>query len=234
MFLKLAHKNNYSNIDRKKSDIKFIVVHYTANNGDTARDNLDYYARTALEDPASAHFFVDEKEICCSVPWSFTAYHCGTKKKYIHPTCRNFNSIGIELCSRKDTKGKYYFKDETIHNAARFVALQMKNYNIPIGNVIRHYDVTGKSCPRPFVENPQAWQNFKNLVLKYYNGEAEKESAEMPYYEKLDDIPAGEFRETIRKLVDRGIIKGNGAGLHLSYDMTRIIIFLNRAGAFDK
>ena len=232
MFTKIAHKSNYSNIERSKNSIKFIVIHYTANNGDTARGNADYFARVSLQ--ASAHFFVDEKEIVCSVPWDNTAYHCGTTGTYKHPTCRNFNSIGIELCSRIDSNGKYYFKEATIHNAARFVALQMKSYNIPLANVIRHYDVTGKTCPRPYVENPQAWEAFKTLVMKYYNGEKEEETENMLYYEKLEDIPAGEFRETIRKLVDRGIIKGNGAGLHLSYDMTRIIIFLDRAGAFDK
>ena len=231
MFVKLAHKSNFSPVQRSKSSIKYIVIHYTANNGDTARGNLNFFARSPVS--ASAHFFVDETEVCCSVPFDYVAYHCGTKGTYKHPICRNNNSIGIEMCSRIDSKGKYYFKDQTIHNTARFTAIQMKSYNIPIDNVIRHYDVTGKKCPAPFVDDPKLWKRFKELVLKYYKGDKPKEEKVMEYYEKLEDIPAGEFRETIRKLVDRGIIKGNGAGLHLSYDMTRIIIFLNRAGAFE-
>ena len=233
MFIKLAHKNNFSDIPRDKKQIKFIVVHYTANNGDTARGNLEFFSRSYVG--ASAHFFVDETEICCSVPFDRVAYHCGTSGKYVHPSCRNTNSIGIEMCSRKDQSGKFYFKKETIDNCARFVAIQMKNYNISIENVIRHYDVTGKKCPAPFVESNSQWQEFKNLVMKYYKGEeVKKETENMIYYEKIEDVPSGEFRDTIQKLIDRGIIKGNGAGLHLSYDMTRIIVFLNRAGAFDK
>lgn len=231
MFIKLSNVKNYTkDLPRQNKQIKYIVIHFTANNGDTARNNLDYFARVSCG--ASAHFFVDETEVCCSVPIQYVAWHCGTKGKYKHSTCRNSNSIGIEMCSRKDSKGKYYFKDETIHNAARFTAQQMKNLNIPIENVIRHYDVTGKNCPAPFVENPQLWQNFKNLVIKYYNGEKQEVKQDMQYYEKIDDIPAGELRETVRELVSRGIIKGNGAGLHLSYDMVRLIVFLKRAGNF--
>ena len=40
----------------------------------------------------------------------------------------------------------------------------MQKYNIPIENVIRHYDVTHKNCPAPFVENTKAWDNFKNML----------------------------------------------------------------------
>lgn len=232
MFLKLAHKKNFSDIPRIKANVKYIVVHYTANNGDTARNNADYYARVAVQ--ASAHFFIDENEVVCSVPVECTAYHCGTKKEYKHPYCRNHNSLGIEMCSRIDSTGKYYFKNEVVHNTARFVAMQMKNFNIPIDNVIRHYDVTGKLCPRPFVESPGLWENFKKLVMKYYNGEKQEEAEDMIYYEKIDDIPAGELRETIRKFVENGTIKGTGAGLHLSQDMVRMFVFLNRAGVFDK
>ena len=37
----------------------------------------------------------------------------------------------------------------------------MRQYNIPLENVIRHYDVTGKECPRYYVENPEAWERFR-------------------------------------------------------------------------
>ena len=230
MYTKLANRKNYSVETRPKSSIKFIVLHFTANNGDTARDNAEYFARVFVG--ASAHFFVDENEICCSVPWDKTAYHCGTAGKYKHSKCRNYNSLGIEMCSRKDISGKYYFKTETIVNSAKFTAQQMKNYNIPIENVIRHYDVTGKKCPAPFVDDAAAWENFKKLVLKYYNGETEKEDIEVVYYEKLEEIPKGEKRDVISRLIDRGVIKGNDKGLHLSDDMIRILIFNDRMGLY--
>ena len=230
MFSKLAHENNYQQIKRKESDIKYIVVHYTGNNGDTARGNLDYFHENAVK--ASAHFFVDDTEICCSVPWYYRAWHCGgTKYSYskggtLFGLCTNANSIGIELCSRKTDAGVYYFTDAVIDRAAKFTAKQMKNYGIPLNHVVRHYDVTGKYCPAPFIDSSM-WAEFKEKVKEYYNG---KVGENMTYYEKLEDIPKGEQREIVTKLVNAGIIKGNGNGLHLSSDMTRMFVFLSRMG----
>ena len=41
----------------------------------------------------------------------------------------------------------------------------MKKYNIPIKNVIRHYDVTHKRCPEPYVRDVQSWNKFKNRIV---------------------------------------------------------------------
>ena len=224
MYSKLAHVANYQQIKRTEKDIKYIVIHYTGNNGDTARNNLNFFHENIVK--ASAHFFVDDNEICCSVPWYFRAWHCGTSGEYVHPDCRNHNSLGIELCSRKTDKGTYYFTDAVFNRAAEFVAQQMKNYNIPIENVIRHYDVTGKFCPRPFIDR-FAWDEFKEKVMDYFNPKVVKE---LVYYESLNQIPAGEQREVVSALVNRGIIKGNNSGLHLSSDMTRMLVYLTRAG----
>lgn len=159
---KQAHKSNYCT--GRTSDIKYIVIHYTANNGDTAKNNIDYYARKENL-KASAHFYVDENEVWQSVKEGDTAYHCGANK-YVHPYCRNSNSIGIELCSRKDADGKYYFKDETIQNAVKLTKELMAKYNIFVGNVIRHYDVTGKICPAPMVNDEILWNTFKAMLTE--------------------------------------------------------------------
>ncbi len=144
-------------------DIKYIVIHYTANNGDTAKGNASYFANNAnLE--ASAHYFADENEVYQSVKESDTAWHCGGKT-YKHATCRNHNSLGVELCSRKDSAGKYYFKDATVNNAVTLVKSLMAKYSVPIANVIRHYDVTGKNCPAPFVEDESKWKAFKQKLI---------------------------------------------------------------------
>ncbi len=158
---KQAHKNNFCS--GRTQNIKYIVIHYTANDGDTAKNNVDYYARVSLK--ASAHYFVDENEIWQSVKEGDTAYHCGANK-YVHPYCRNSNSIGIELCSRKDADGKYYFKDETIQNAVKLTKELMAKYNIFVGNVIRHYDVTGKICPAPMVNDEILWNTFKAMLTE--------------------------------------------------------------------
>jgi N-acetylmuramoyl-L-alanine amidase len=160
MNFKQCNSTNYKS--GRTDNIKYIVIHYTANNGDTAKNNIDYYANNSNLS-ASAHYFVDENAIWQSVKDTDTAWHCGAKA-YKHPYCRNANSIGIELCSRKDSSGNYYFKDETIRNAVELTKTLMVKYNIPATNIIRHYDVTGKICPAPMVNNASLWDSFKNMI----------------------------------------------------------------------
>lgn len=158
----LCDQRNYSTKTRKATDIKYIVIHYTGNNGDTDEGNANYFHNNDTGD-TSAHYFVDEDSITQSVPDLSIAWHCGAKT-YVHPTCRNANSIGVEMCS-DIVKGKYTITYATAVNAVTLVKNLMKKYNIPIENVIRHYDVTGKKCPAPWVDEPIYWQTFKkNLV----------------------------------------------------------------------
>ena len=138
---KIANKANYGG---KMASVKYIVIHYTANDGDTDENNGNYFANNIVK--ASAHYFVDDDSVTQAVPDDYIAYHCGTTGKYKHPTCRNANSIGIEICD--DVKdGKIYPSAKTIENALWLTKTLMKKYNIPQANVIRHYDVTGKLCP---------------------------------------------------------------------------------------
>jgi len=141
------------------------VVHYTANNGDTALGNANYFANNKNLQ-ASAHYFVDENEAYQSVPDTDTAWHCGADTTYKHAECRNANAIGIELCSRKDSAGNYYFADATVENAIELVKAKMKEHGVSIGNVLRHYDVTGKNCPAPFVQNESLWTAFKAKLIE--------------------------------------------------------------------
>ena len=160
MNFKQAHSSNFK-VGRTQP-ILYIVEHYTANNGDTAKNNADYFNRAVVK--ASAHYFVDENGVWQSVKDSDTAYHCGTTGTYKHPKCRNDNSIGIEMCSRKDANGNYYFSEATIKNAANLTKELMLKYNIPKENVVRHYDVTGKICPAPMVKNEVLWKEFKAML----------------------------------------------------------------------
>ena len=119
---KQAHSGNYRRAARGKEDIRYLVIHFTANDGDTAKNNADYFARAEIS--TSAHYFVDENEVWQSVRDADIAWHCGTRGVYFHPYCRNANSIGIELCSRKNGE-KFYFMPETVRRAQAliFVAL---------------------------------------------------------------------------------------------------------------
>lgn len=185
----LAHHSNYGKA-RETSGIKYIVIHYTANNGDTARDNAIYFSRTENLS-ASAHYFVDEKEVWQSVMDNYTAWHCGANT-YKHKTCRNANSIGVELCSRKDSSGNYYFKEDVIANAIVLTRELMQKYNIPVENVIRHYDVTGKICPAPMVNDESLWKGFLSMLSnkKLESGnDIVWELINGKYKIKIDDVP---------------------------------------------
>lgn len=155
----VAHKGNYGGL-RAVSDIKYIVIHYTANDGDTDENNGIYFKNNDVD--ASAHYFVDDDSITSSVPDNYVAWHCGGKK-YKHPECRNANSIGIEICD--DVKnGVIYPSAKTIENVLDLTKSLMKKYNIPKENIIRHYDVTGKSCPAYWVDDAKWKTEFWNKL----------------------------------------------------------------------
>ena len=154
----LAHRSNYGG--KRTGKIEWIVMHYTGNDGDSDESNARYF-QSPLNPVASAHYFVDDDSITRSVPDDFVAYHCGAQT-YKHPSCRNANSIGVELCDAK-RDGKVMATDKTIQNAAELVYQLCKQYGIPYDHIIRHYDVTGKLCPAYWV-NGDGLAKFRKQV----------------------------------------------------------------------
>ena len=149
---KIADKNNYGGI-RELSDIKYIVIHYTGNDGDTDERNGNYFHNNIVK--ASAHYFVDSDSVTQSVLDECIAYSVGGKKYSnckttgggkFYGKCTNSNSISIELCDDKKN-GAIYPSAATIANAIELAKEKMKEYGIPAANVIRHFDVNGKACP---------------------------------------------------------------------------------------
>ena len=197
--------------------VRYIVMHYTANNGDTARNNCDYYHRVGgLQ--ASAHYFVDEHGAMQSVREGDTAWHCGARA-YWHPECRNANSIGIEMCSRKRADGSYYILPETVANAAALAREIMQRYGIDTEHVVRHYDVTGKRCPMPWVDDPAQWTAFLAMLTLGRTNEEEDEN--MVKYKTVDDVPEW-YRSEVQELMDAGALKGTGNGaIDISEDVVR-------------
>ena len=197
--------------------VRYIVMHYTANNGDTARNNCDYYHRVGgLQ--ASAHYFVDEHGAMQSVRECDTAWHCGARA-YWHPECRNANSIGIEMCSRKRADGSYYILPETVANAAALAREIMQRYGIDTDHVLRHYDVTGKRCPMPWVDDPAQWVAFLAMLTLGRTNEEEDEN--MVKYKTIDDVPEW-YRSEVQELMDAGALKGTGNGaIDISEDVVR-------------
>lgn len=209
---------NAANYGGTRQQTRYLVIHYTSNRGDTAKNNADYFAREALTSPASAHYFVDETEIWASVPENCVAWHCGAKT-YVHPTCRNTNSIGIEICMNA-TDGSV--REGSITHAAELVRELMQRYQIPVERVLRHHDVTGKDCPAPMVEDVARWNAFLDSL---------KEETQMRYryYEDMPDWA----KPTVSKLVKMGYLKGEGDGvLNLTEDTLKVLVINDRAGVY--
>lgn len=154
---KLTQVNRTVSTNRRKD---WIVIHYVGAVS-TAKNNVDYFYDK--ERGSSAHYFVDENEIWQCVDDSNSAWHCGGASKYYND-CRNGNSIGIEMCCKKDENGNIYIDNQTIQNTIELVQMLMKQYGIDIEHVVRHYDVTHKICPAPFVENEYLWLDFKKRI----------------------------------------------------------------------
>ena len=87
---------------------------------------------------------------------------------------RNSDTVSIECCIPDDT-GK--FTDATYGSLVHLVTWLMGRYDLTTDDVIRHYDVTGKACPKYYVENEAAWEQFKSDLVDYIetNGIAKTE-----------------------------------------------------------
>ena len=160
-----CRQSNYRKGRRDK--IKYIVIHYVGATG-SALDNVKYYGSAKVG--ASAHYYVgpasENGAVYQSVAPENCAWHCGSETGRYYSACRNDSAIGIEMCCHKDKNGTWYFDDITVAKTIELTRELMKRYNISADRVIRHYDVTRKCCPAPYVNNPDKWEEFKNALQK--------------------------------------------------------------------
>lgn len=205
----LAHPSNYGEREAKK---KYIVFHYTGNINDTALANCKYYQRPSLG--ASAHYFVDDNNIYCSVPPKFNAWSVGIgnrKEPYIrqpmYKVITNNNSISIEMCGSKTSR---IASTKTVQNAINLCKYLMVKYNIPFNNVYRHWDVTGKECPAWLVDN-QEWSKFKSLILEDNEMSYDIFKEYMnKYLTELSEEPGGTWSQQYRKeIAEKQLIENN-------------------------
>ena len=158
---------------RNLSDVKFCVIHYTGNDGDTAENNAKYFATSNTRE-AGAHYFVDkEGEIWESIGASLIAYAVGglyTTKNgagSYHGKCTNTNSISIELCDCIDGVG---WKQML---AVRQLVKHLQKKCPNMTKIIRHWDVNGKECPKPMVgNNNKKWKHLYNKIQYNYQFKA--------------------------------------------------------------
>lgn len=167
--------NPYTRPGTKRSFTRNIVWHWTANPGATAENHVGYFGETIPEANrlilekvrlgeltqeqadkmmvyASAHVFIDRIQTLIIIPLDELAYHASQANPY---------SIGVELCVEEDGS----FHPETVRRAIEFGAYLAKEYNLnTLSDFLRHYDVTGKICPKPWVDHPSDWDSFKQSV----------------------------------------------------------------------
>lgn len=153
--------------------IEYLVMHYVGAVS-TARNNASYFKNTYRA--ASAHYFVDDNEIVQVVEDKDIAWHCGNDVYY--NGARNSNSLSIEMCCYKMDNGNLNVTEKTESNAVELAKELIKKYNIPINNVVRHYDVTHKNCPAPMVNSEERWNEFKKKLQSESTVEEETTSKE--------------------------------------------------------
>lgn len=168
---KFLSKNKYSRIGKKLNRLRGVVIHYVGVNYQRPESTVNYFEGLKFgknEIYASAHYVIgiDGNGINC-VPTNEVAYHCGARKykdgivEKLSPY-PNYTTIGIEMCHTD--KG---FTEETLDTVAKLVSQILLENNLTIDDVYRHYDVTGKICPKFFVEDEKKWAAFKNKIKGY-------------------------------------------------------------------
>lgn len=168
--------------------IKYIVVHYTA--GFSSEAGRAMLTRNVfLNRSASADFVVDDETIVQINPdlknRSCWAVGDGNGKYDI----TNKNSISIEMCSTlkpgtsptASNHDGWSITEAVLKNTIKLIKILMQKFDVPISNVVRHYDASRKSCPglvgwndnwvvdavtgvRICKNNSQKWLEFKERI----------------------------------------------------------------------
>lgn len=155
--------NIYSRPGASRNEINGIVVHYIANPGTTAEQNRNYFENLSKQSgdnavSSSAHFIIGlEGEIIQCMPIREIAYASNN---------RNVDTVSIECCHPDET-GE--FTEETYESLVRLTSWLMGELDLKETDIIRHYDITGKNCPKYFVEHESAWKQFKKDAGSYEN-----------------------------------------------------------------
>jgi N-acetylmuramoyl-L-alanine amidase CwlA len=164
--------NKYSRPAYKLLSVKGIVIHWTANPGGTDTGHKTFFDGSDGGGGryAGCHFFVDKDSATLIIPLDEVAYHandmaCRIPKlkataSFYKNGNANLTTIGIEMCVEKDGT----IHPDTISRTVQLTSHLCSFYKLKTDDIYRHYDVTGKNCPAPWVANGQLFVDFKNRV----------------------------------------------------------------------
>nr|MBP3599362.1 N-acetylmuramoyl-L-alanine amidase [Eubacterium sp.] len=158
--VQLLDVNEYSRPGLPLKKVKGIVVHYTANPGTDAMANRNYFnnlprinEKKSQKTYVSSHFVIGlEGEIVQCIPTAEMAYASNN---------RNSDTVSIECC-HKNRNGK--FTTETYESLVKLTTYLCVKFDLTEEDLLRHFDITGKNCPKYFVENQDKWDDFKRRV----------------------------------------------------------------------
>lgn len=162
--IKHVVKNKFSRPGIKLNNVLGIVVHWTANPGasDTAHQTFFDGSDGGGSRYAGAHIFIDKDSAVEIIPLNEIAYHANDhdcKVAVLLPNA-NFNTIGVEMCVEKDGT----IHPDTVKRTVQVVAHLCNKFKLTSKRVYRHYDITGKNCPAPWVKDASLFQAFKTNV----------------------------------------------------------------------
>lgn len=141
---------------------KYIVIHETDNFSKGAGARKHAQAQAAGHLSISAHYYVGSDGVYQATKHEDGTYSVG-KKYDSHPVADadNRNTISVEICVNSD--GDY---KKARANAIELTKSLIQSTGIPADRVIRHYDATGKYCPRKMMDDPSLWEDFKAQIQK--------------------------------------------------------------------
>ena len=225
--MNIINKSAYHNISYlPKRVIKYIAIHYTAGTSSapgSALNIANYFANTNVE--ASADFICDDRDIVQYNPdipnywtWAVGGTPYNTQGGRLYGIATNLNTISIEICSSYrgsvpsslwPNDPNFYYTDAALANARELTKYLMKEYNIPVSNVIRHYDVNGKACPGIIGWNADTgddseWNAFKDSLID------DDTKPSKPSSDELYRVQIGAFKniENARKMEAKVKAKG--------------------------
>jgi N-acetylmuramoyl-L-alanine amidase CwlA len=133
---------------------QYITIHNTGNSSSNAAGERAWLTSGTNDRTASFHIVVDEKESVECLPLDEVGWHAGDGDGP-----GNRQSIGVEICESGD-------QDKTLFNAAEVVAGLLHARGWTVDRLRRHYDWSGKICPRLMYNNGtwSGWDRFRRMV----------------------------------------------------------------------
>ena len=179
-----------------------ICVHNTANDA-SAKSEVNYMIGN--NNQVSYHVAIDDQYAVECIPFNRNAWHAGDggsgqgNRKY----------ISIEICYSKSGGSKF---DQAEKNAARYIAMLLKEYGWDISHVKKHQDFSGKYCPHRTLD--YGWQRFLEMISAELGNTVDTDNVVKSFKDRYQVIEWNGKRVHVYKQTDSldiGLMSAKGA-----------------------